>query len=220
MTTPSIIPPWLKAVAIALALAAFGGVLWGGYSAYNAQLAGRYSAGYAAGKSEFERLHSQAASSAREQQIKKAETDMATAAKDGAAHEQRRTAVDAQFDHLDNQLATAHSQGARNASSNPARCSVDDAVLSAERLRIWRAANSGRADHPAAPASAPAGQSHSSPAPAPAAGGRADQHAGAQSPGDHPRVSPAGDANLWTAPAPARGATRLQPVADDIYRGS
>ena len=222
MIKPSVIPVWVKAVAIVLALAALGGVLWGGHAAYNTQLTTRYNAGYAAGKAEFERLHAQASTSAREQQIKQAETDMATAAAAGASHEQRRTAVDARFDQLNNQLATAHAKGTRHERpSNADRCTVDDADLSAERLRIWRAANSGRADRAGAAESAPAGQPAGSPASAPAARERADQDIGTQPPGGNAGLSPAGNADLRPAQVPQRGSAELQRMAEpDLYWGS
>ena len=219
MIKPSIIPVWVKAAAIALALAALGGMLWGGYSAYNAQLASRYDAGYAAGVADFEHQYAQAASAARERQIKQAEADMATAAQAGAEQEQRRATLDIHYDTLGAQLAAAQSKGAIH--ENRDRCTVDDADLLAERLRIWRAANRGGAHRAAAPASTPASQPAGSPAPTPAASGRANQDTGAQPPGRDAAVSPARNANLRPAAAPASSAQRLQPVAQpDIYAGS
>ena len=222
MIKPSVIPVWVKAVAIVLALAALGGVLWGGHAAYNTQLTTRYNAGYAAGKAEFERLHAQASTSAREQQIKQAETDRATAAAAGASHEQRRTAVDARFDQLNNQLATAHAKGTRHErSSNADRCTVDDADLPAERLRIWRAANSGGADRAAAAESAPASQSAGSSPSTATAGGWRNQDAGTQPPGSDAVLPPAGDADVRPAEVPHRGSSRLQRLADpDLYWGN
>ena len=222
MIKPSIIPVWVKAAAIALALAALGGMLGGGYSAYNAQLASRYDAGYAAGVADFEHQYAQAASAARERQIKQAEADVAAAAQAGAEQEQRRSTLDTHYDYLGAQLAVAQAKGASHAhTANPPRCTVDDADLPAERLSIWRAANSGSAHRAAAAASAPASQPAGRTASTPAASGWAHQDAGAQPPGSHSAVSPAGNANLRPAAAPASGVQRLQPLAQpDIYAGS
>lgn len=214
-----VIPLWIKVAAILLALAALAGALWGGYTAYNNTLQDRYTAGYADGKAEFERLHAKASTSAREQQMKQAQTDMASAAQAGAQQEQRRATLEIHYDTLGAQLAAAQSKGAIH--ENRDRCTVDDADLLAERLRIWRAANRGGAHRAAAPASTPASQPAGSPAPTPAASGRANQDTGAQPPGRDAAVSPARNANLRPAAAPASGVQRLQPLAQpDIYAGS
>lgn len=211
MTRPKI-PVWLKAV-IVLAAAAIPvlSAYWL-YKAYNSALNTRYSEGYQAGKAATERLQQQAVNAAQADAMKQAGVEMASAAKAGSAQEQRRASVDQRFGQLHEQLAAAHAvipQGDPHA-----HCTVDDVVLPAERLRIWREGNSGGASRAAELASSAAVQSAGSASAPAAAGRRADPYPGAQPPASGASVPPAGNTALWPAATPASHTAGLSALDD------